>query len=266
MKQLAAVLLLIALYPLASSTHVVAAPTSVTYTGSAPTNVKNEKGVILKATATFTVSNLDLIIAMSNISTNAPKTASDILTGIFFDISTNLAFTPVSAMVGPDSTTGAPLLGESDFDVSGQWAYKGDLPTGNLSKDAPGEYGLSDTKFSFFKKSNLLSDIKLPGTSPLSGVQFGITDMSNFDPKARGSIKHADLIINTIDLALNGLPVNFSLTDISDVTFVFGKSINKGIDISGEMVAQIPEPGTVALVAIGLLGALTLTRSGVRRR
>ena len=90
--------------------------------------------------------------------------------------------------------------------------------------------------------------------------------MSNFDPKARGSIKHADLIINTIDLALNGLSVNFSLTDISDVTFVFGKSINKGIDISGEMVAQIPEPGTVALVAIGLLGALTLTRSGVRRR
>jgi hypothetical protein len=267
MKRLATVLVALALFTVVSNTRAVASLTSVTYTGSAPTNVKSEKGVTLKASATFTVSNLDLIIELSNISTNDPRSASDILTGIFFDISTNLTLTKVSAAVAPGSKVIGPLLGYNG-DVSGQWAYRGNLPTGSLSKDAPGEYGLSSTKFSFFKKSNLFSDTKFPRTSPLSSVQFGITDMSELATKAQGSIKNADLIQNTIVLILNGLPVDFSLADISGVTFVFGTSasIKKGIDIGGTMVAQIPEPSTVVLVAIALAGVLTLIRSSVWRR
>jgi hypothetical protein len=268
MKKSAIVLLAIALFTVVSYTRAVASPASRTFTGSGQSNVSSEKGVILKASATFTISNdVDLIIALSNISTNAPKTTSDILTGLFFDISTNLTLTPRSATVAPGSKVVGPVL-NYDGDVSGQWAYTNNLPTGTSSKDAPGEYGLSDTKYSFFKKRDLFSHSKLPHTSPLSGVQFGITDMSEFAAKAQGSIKHADLILYTIDLVLNGLPVNFTLDDITGCTFVFGTSAKqgKGIDISGEVVGQLPEPSTVALVAMGLLGALALVRSGARRR
>ena len=87
MKRLASALVAITLLIVVSNTRAVASPTtSVTWTGSVPSNVKSEKGVILQASATFTVSNLDLIIMLSNVSTNDPSSAADILTGIFFDI------------------------------------------------------------------------------------------------------------------------------------------------------------------------------------
>jgi hypothetical protein len=266
MKKLASGLVALTLFAVVSNTRVVASPTSVTYTGSAPTNVKSEKGVILQASATFTVSNLDLIIMLSNVSTNAPLTSSDILTAIFFDLSPIVELTPVSATVAPGSKVIGPQYYGNNTIVSGQWAFRGDL-TGKSSKNAPGEYGLSSTKFNFFnKKTNLFSDMSLYGTSPLNGAQFGLTDMSALATKAQGNIKNADLIQNTIELVLDGLPVNFSLADIGDVSFEFGTAINKGINIPGFLVGQIPEPSTAVLVAVGLVGALTLTRSSARRR
>jgi hypothetical protein len=264
MRSFASHLVVLTLLSVVLNTYVVASPLCVTYTGSAPTNVKSEKGVILKARATFAISNLDLVITLSNVGTNDPATFADTLTGIFFNIAGNPSLTPGSAKVARGSSVvgDRPLPPGFDGDVSGQWAYRGDLPTGSLSKDAPGKYGLSCMADSFFHKTNLFSDIKIPGTYPLHHDEFGITTLNDLPASDIDDYS----IQNEIVLVLDGLPVNFSLDQISDVTFEYGTSIKRGVNIAGEMVAEIPEPSPVALVAVGLLGTLALTRTRARPR
>ncbi|HVM61708.1 MAG TPA: XDD4 family exosortase-dependent surface protein [Verrucomicrobiae bacterium] len=263
MRKLASAFVTLILFTFVTNSRALTSPTSVTYTGSANSNVKGEKGVVLKTIATFTVSNLDLVITLSNLSTNDARTPSDILTAIFFDSNTPLNLTRGSVTV---PNPGNNIIGHRlplgfDWDVSGQWAYNGDLPD-----SAPGDYGLSSTKFTYFKKGSLFSDIKIPGTSPLSGPQFGITTLNDMMANDQGSIKNVGLIQNTVQLVLDGLPQNFTLADITDVTFVYGTNIKKGISVAGQMVSQIPEPSTLSLVATGLVGALALVRSRTRRR
>ena len=73
---------------------------ALTFTGAGP---GNNPGQTLQASATFVVSNLDLVVTLSNDATFDPNDAPDILTGVFFAIEGDPALTPVSAMVGPGS-------------------------------------------------------------------------------------------------------------------------------------------------------------------
>lgn len=246
----------------------VSSTRAVTYTNSAPTNLKKEKGEVLQASATFVVSNLDLVITLSNTGTFDPKNPADILTGVFFTFVGDPDLKPVSAQVAPGSSIiGRQLPSDLDGNVGGEWAYNGDLV------DAPGggTYGISSTKLSLFKKTDLFSDEKVRGTSPLSGAQFGVTTLDDLaSNNDEGGLKNKDFIQSTVVFVLDNLPSNFTTadiaTDISDVTFQYGTSIKKGLDIAGDMVAQIPEPTTISLVAMGLVGALALSRSKARRR
>jgi hypothetical protein len=263
MKKLATAFVALTLFVVASSAHAVS---SVTFSNSAPTNVKKQTGVVLRASATFVISNLDLVVTLSNLGTSNTNSPGDIVTGVFFDVAGNPALTPVSATVGPDSKVIGHHQPIINGDVGEEWAYNGDLvdaPAGDV-------YGISSTKLksSFFKKSELFPfpDGKIRGTSPLSGAQFGITSLNDVLNDELGGLKNKPLIQNTVVFVFS-LPSNLSsltVEDISDVTFQYGTSIKKGLDITGEMVAQVPEPSTVTLVALSLVGALALTRSRTR--
>jgi hypothetical protein len=243
---------------------VAANARGVTFTGSTTTTAtKKQASETLKASATFVVSNLELVITLSNTGTSDPRSPADILTGVFFDVAGDPSLTPVSATVGPGSTVvGHQLPLGFDGNVGGEWAYKDDLTK------APGgdTYGISSTKLSFFKKSDLFPGKKIKGTSPLSGVQFGITTLNDGFSNDQSGLKNKGLIQNTVVFVFDNLPSNFTVSDISGVTFQYGTSIKQGLDIAGEMVVQVPEPSTVALVAAGLIGALALTRSRADRR
>ncbi len=108
---------------------------------------------------------------------------------------------------------------------------------------------------------------KIRGTSPLSGAQFGITTLDDLVPNKQSGINKG-LVRSAVVFVFNisGLPSDFTANDIKDVTFQYGTSIKSGLDITGQMVAQIPEPSTVTLIALGLVGALALTRSRTPRR
>jgi hypothetical protein len=265
MKKLATIIVALTLLFVASNARAVPSSTSVTYSNSAATNIKKEKGEVLRASATFVVSNLELYITLSNIGSYDPRSPGDILTGIFFDIAGSPTLKPVSATVGTNSTViGHSLRGFNGEDVGAEWGYNGDLV------DAPGGdvYGISATKLKWFNKKDLFPGAKIRGTSPLSGIQFGITTLDDTLKNDDGAIKNKPLIQNTVVFVLDLPATVTSLTsqDITDVRFQYGTSIKTGVDIAGALVTQIPEPNTISLAAAGLLGALALARSSARRR
>jgi hypothetical protein len=271
MKKLATVFVAVTLFVAASSAR------AVTYTGSeATTASKKEASVTLKASATFmVVSNLELVVTLSNTGSYDPRSPGEILTGVFFDFVGDPHLTPYSATVPMpgDSVIGHPVGSNFVGNVSGEWGYTNGLAY--TTSEGTDNEGISSTKLKWFKKKDLF-DLspggKIRGASPLSGVNFGTTTVESLATNAVGAIKNVGLIQNTVvfvfDLPnnLNNLTTDEILADVSNVTFQYGTSIKSGLDITGEMVAQVPEPNTISLVAAGLLGAVALAGARARRR
>ncbi len=231
----------------------------LTFTG---TSIGNN-GETLKATATFTVSNLDLIITLSNDATFDPNDRQDILSGVFFNIAGDPKLIPVSAELGLDSLVIAHSLPLGfTGDVGAEWAYRND------PKNAPSgaNEGISATNLrGFGAKKYLFPGDRIRGAGHPGNVDFGLTTLFDLPGNNKGSIRHKGLIENTIVLVLEGLPENFTLADISNVTFQYGRRL-KEPQITGEVVAVVPEPSTIMLVAVGLLGALMVTRRRIAPR
>jgi hypothetical protein len=265
MKKLATAFVTLILLLPAGTTR---ASTPVTFSGSVTTPIKKERGEMLQASAIFVVSNLNLYVTLSNAGTSNPRSPGDILTGLFFDINGKPKLTPVSATVtgGPDSSVISHRLPQPfDGDIGAEWAY-----TNNLADLFPGgtDEGISSTKLKWFKKKDLFDlspNSKIPGTSPLSGVQFGITTLDYAVSKDQSGLNNKGFVQNTMVFVFSGLPENFTVSDISDVNFQYGSSLKPGFDITGDMVKQIPEPSALVLIAVGLVGAAALTRARARR-
>lgn len=231
-----------------------------TVTASGP---GTDRGEILSATATFTVSNLELIITVSNTGTFAPVTANDILTGIFFTIDGDPNLTPQSAQVAPGSSVIDQRLPLGfTGNVGSQWAYRNDLVGAPNGTDE----GISSTSLKWFSTKNLFSSEKVKGFGSFDGISFGMTTLDDLGGNNRGNIKNQALIQNAVVFTFSGLPDNFSISDISDVTFQYGTSL-KAPDLIGDAIANgVAEPPTIALVALSLLGALGARRWGIVRK
>ena len=216
MKKAVASLFALVLFVVASSAY------GLTFTA---THSGDEACETLKATATFTVSNLDLIITLSNDATFDPNDRQDILSGVFFNIAGDPKLTPVSAELGPDSI----VIGQSlplgfTGDVGGEWAYRNDV------KNAPGgaNEGVSAANLNGFgNKKYLFPGEKIRGAGHPGNIDFGLTTLSDLPGNDNSSIRHKGLIENTIVLDLEGLPSDFTLADISNVTFQYGNKLKE---------------------------------------
>jgi hypothetical protein len=231
-----------------------------TFTATGP---GDEPGETLSAAATFSVSDLDLIVTLSNTGTFDPENANDILTGIFFTIDGDPELTPESADVASGSSVIAHRLPPGfDGDVGSQWAYRNDLAGAPDGTDE----GISSTSLKWFGTKNLFSKEKIKGFGSFGGISFGITTLDDLGGHDRGNLKNQALTQNSVVFTFSGLPNDFSLSEISDVTFQYGTSF-KAPELFGEpMPSDIAEPPTIALVAVSLLGALGAMRCGVVRK
>ena len=268
MKKCAMGLVALVLFITAGAAHGLASTdtgNSVTFTAKGPGNAP---GKTLEASATFAVSNLDLIVTLSNLGTFDPSVPADILTSIFFKINGDPALTPVSAQLGPDSSAIAhPLPMGFDGDVGGEWAYRNNLTGAPLGANE----GLSSIGLKWFKAKDLFPGSNLQGPKAPGGVQFGVTTIHDLYGNNKGGLKNQGLIQAEVIFTLADLPQGFEYTDlateISNVTFQYGSNL-KQPDIPAILgeEGQIPEPSTISLVAAGLLGALTLARRRMLRR
>ena len=163
----------------------VASGQTVTATGPG-----KEPGETLGASATFTVSNLDLIVTLSNTGTFDPVNANDILTAVFFTLSDDLKLTLVSAEVASGSSIIAQRLPLGfDGNVASQWAYRNDLVRAPNGTDE----GISSTSLKWFGTKNLFSSEKIKGFGSFGGISFGITTPDDLGGHKRGNLKNQAL-------------------------------------------------------------------------
>lgn len=239
---------------------VVSTGYSLTFTASRP---GDNPGETLKAKATFVVSNLNLVVTLENTATFDSNDPADILTAIIFNIQGNPKLVPVSAELGSGSSViGRALPMGFDGDVGGEWAYRN-----GLTKAPQGaNEGISTANLKWFSnKKYLFPGDNLQGGKSPSGINFGLTTLNDFPVNNKGGLKNQGLIKTEVVFTFAGLPENFDLSQISDVTFQYGKSL-KQPEIAGELIDVVPEPSTITLVAAGLLGAVALARRRVPQR
>jgi hypothetical protein len=219
--------------------------------------------VTLQAKATFAVSNLYLIVTLSNEGTYDSRIPADILTTVLFKINGGSPqLTPVSAELGPDSSVIAHRLPMGfDGDVGSEWAYRDSFT------NAPEEAISSTNLKGFGNKKYLFPGEKIRGAGHLGGVDFGLTTINDNYLNDTGGLKNKGLIVDTVVFTFK-LPSAFTVTNITDVTFQYGTNLKQPdlFQETADSSSLIPEPSTISLVAAALLGALTLARRRPLRR
>ena len=221
----------------------------------------NDTGETNSATATFNLfvsgTTTDLVITLTNTAKYDPNDAPDILTGVFFTLAGDPTLTKMSAVLNTGSTgvedgTNLTILGGV---VGGSWAYAAGL------SGAPhgANEGISGAGLGLFGPGNLFPGAMLPGDkNPPSGVGGGLTTAIDDGSKYNGGVSGRPLIQDSVVFTLDGVPANFLLSDISNVSFQYGTDTTEPNYVG----VLIPEPSTAALTMAGiaLLGLLNRKR------
>jgi hypothetical protein len=210
----------------------------------------------------FDIVGGNLLATLTNTSGLDVLVPADVLTGVFFDITGDPLLTAVSANVASGSSV---LFGTTDpgSGVGGEWAYTNDL------SGAPGgaRQGISSSGLGLFGPALLFPGSNLQGPSSPDGLQYGITSAGDNPATGNAAVTGANALTkNAVDFVLTGLPVNFSLASISNVSFQYGTALSEP-SFPGNPGGEVPEPSTVVLFATGI-GLILAKRvhSGFRKR
>jgi hypothetical protein len=215
----------------------------------------------LAATAVFNRSGSDLVVTLSNTSAADATVPTDILTGIFFEVTGDPLLTRTSALVPLGSSvlvggTGADVT-PVDRVVGGEWAYLNALNQVPATNE-----GISSSGLGIFGPSNVFPGANLQGPADPAGIQYGITSAGDNLTTGNGGLSGQNLIKNSVVFTLSGYSGEPS-ANITSVAFQYGTALDEprvpGIEL------HAPEPGSWVLLGIGGL-ALAIGRWLQRRR
>jgi hypothetical protein len=203
-------------------------------------------------TVTFDVSGQNLIVTLTNTSAVPASRATDVLTGIFFDVAGDPALHAVSADICAACTLttseGVLGLGADPKSVAGEWGYQH-----KTGLDYGANYGLSAVSAGGrFLDTSLIGGpfSNQYGEAGPAGIDYGVTTMPPGGDHT--SIAATPLISNQVIFTLAGLPANFDLSAvdaISHIQFQYGTATK-----------EAPEPGTLLLLSMGAVGAMFARR------
>ena len=211
----------------------IASATAITYVGSSGN---------LSAQAAFSLTGNTLTVTLTNTSTADVMVPTDVLTGVFFNLTTGL--TPVSA-----SDPGSTVYYGTLSNVGDGWGFATGVSANgkNSAISATGAVnGLGHSNFSLNHQN-------------LDGLAYGLLSAGDDPGTGNTGVKgHGPLIKDTAQFVLTA-PQGFDLSELGNtVVFQYGTSLDE-THYDGHQTT--PEPATLAMFGSGVIGL-----AGVLRR
>jgi hypothetical protein len=192
------------------------------------------------ATAEFVRTGSNLVVTLTNTSTADATVLTDILTGVFFNITGDPALSRISAML---PLTSSVFVGNSNMDatpadrvVGGEWAYQ------HTAAAPPNNGGVSSSGLGVFGGGDLFPGSNLQGPGSPDGVQYGLTSAGDNLLTGNGGLNGEHLIKNSVIFTLGGF-------NSEPDAVILGVAFQYGTDLSEPRVTGflVPEPGSFAL-------------------
>ena len=224
------------------------------------------------AAARFDIVGEGLEVVLSNTSLADTLVPSDVLTGVFFNITGNPALTRMSAMSGGPTYRGTTLISDAHTAVGGEWAYRNGL------NQYAANSGISSSGLGLFGPKDLFPGANLSGPASPGGTEYGLASAADSMSTGNHGVTGNELTKNSIAFRLGGLPDHFSLSNIGDVTFQYGTSLAEphmawnsmslvnAAAVLRPAVNAVAEPATLGLAGVGLAALVAGRRRRRRRR
>lgn len=224
-----------------ASWQAIALP--VTFSGASGT---------LASSATFDIVAGNLTVTLANTSAADTTVSADLLTGVFFNIAGNPLFTTISALSGGDTHTGSTINSNAGTNLGGEWSYLNGLSQYGANS------GIASSGLGIFGSANFPGP-NLSGPIAVNGFEFGIGSAGDNFSTGNPALLSKAITSGSVIFTLGGLAPGFSMADISAVTFQYGTALNEPsfagtTPPTAASTTQIPEPGTLALLGLGLAG------------
>ncbi len=236
----------------------------------------------------YTGSILTITLRNTSLDNNGQDVPGSTLTGLFWNSTQTLnSGTPTGSAIAGSSALASSIYNSSacavpancsgtNVNVGGEFGYQATALTGGANQ------GLASSGYlSTGMAGNLgnLNGANLQDPVSLDGINFGIiTAAAGFNPNGgTGGLIDKPLVQDAVTFMFTGI-TTFSLSGISNVSFQYGTALaelnicgtkmggtsctgsSSGTTGSSSGTASVPEPGTLGLLAIAMLGVTSIRR------